>query len=603
MKLLRKCTCLIVFVGLFLMISCSSESKTLKVTPTKLDFGDVNLGEKFDIEVTLKNKFGKDVTISNLDISGSADYMIISGGTVPFSLINNDEHKFTIAFEPSTGGQITATLIITHDASVKTKEVEIKGVGVPVARIELSDTTFDFGKKLINRAHTHDLDIENIGTADLNISNLSFTGLGAAVYSISAGGPTPINIAPGATKTITIAFNPIVIGNYASDLEINHNAVNEASPMLYPITGEAIDVDPQITLSQTSPWDFGSVATTMPSIQICEIENTGIDPLTVTSATLSTGTAFTIDSLKDSNGNVINFPQVVAVAAKIMLAVKFAPTANTTYNDTLTLVHDGTNEVTPWDIPLAGEGRDEISKTFTYTGSNEQFQLPAGVAMIKVEAYGASGGESYPPGSGHNPGKGGFVSAGLTLTPGASLEIYVGERGKDGTTNSSGLGGWNGGGKGATYGNSYNGSGGGGSSDIRVGGTSLTDRIIVCGAGGGSAYNYFAGGDHGGKGGGLVGGDGYSNNGFDGGYCGKGGTESAGGIGASMGGQPGALGKGGDGGSGSNTGGGGGSGYFGGGGGYWGGGGGGSSFTKQGATNVVHQQGVRDNNGEVIIKY
>ncbi len=575
------------FVAGAIFVGCSSESKTLKLTPSKLDFGTVNIGDDFSIDVVLKNKYDKTMIISNISITGSNDYVITAGGTMPINLDKNAEHTLSILFVPTSAGTINGLLSIIHDASTKVKEVDLIGVGLPVPRIVLSDTTFDFDKKLINKTHTHDLDIENVGTADLEISNLQFTGLGASVYSISAGGPVPINVMPGTTKTITIAFNPIVIGNYDANLEIYHNAVNENSPILYPLTGEAIDVDPQITLSQSSPWDFGSVATTMPATQICEIENTGIDPLTVTSATLATGTAFTIDSLKDSNGNVINFPQVVAVAAKIMLAVKFTPTANTTFNDTLTFIHDGTNEVTPLDIPLTGEGRAELTKTFTYTGAAEQWTIPAGVTSIVVECFGAEGGNSIN-GTG---AKGGSAKAKLPVTPGDTIQVNVGGKGTN--ISNATTGGWNGGG-GV---DSATGTGtGGGASDIRIGGTSLTDRKII-GAGGGGGGWYTTGG----AGGGLTGDAGQTTSWQGGG----GGTQTAGGTAdTAHGAFIGVLGIGGRGKGYGDGGGGGGGGYYGGGGGWANAGGGGSSYyDAAGNTDKSTTKGVWSGNGEIKIKY
>ncbi len=580
----------------FCYISCSSETKTLTIKPSKLDFSDVYLGDSVTKTFEIINKYGKDITVLALLITGSNDFQFVSGNNTPLILLKGESNLIEISFTPTTNGPINAMLEISHDASSKPKQADLLGLGVAVPRINLSDTSFDFDKKLINKTHTHDLDIENVGTSDLEISNLTFIGLGAPLYSISAGGPAPFYVAPGTTKTITIAFNPVVIGNYAADLQIYHNAVNEASPIVYPITAEAIDVDPQITLSQTSPWDFGSVASTMPATQICEIENTGIDPLTITSATLATGTVFTIDSLKDSNGNVINLPQVIAVSAKIMLAIKFEPTATTTYNDTLTIIHDGTNEVSPLDISITGEGRLIIIKTFTYTGSAQQWTVPAGVISIDIDAYGAEGGKGQR-GSAVNqyPGKGGRVQATISVTPGDTLNIYIGEKGKDANNSASGggVGGWNGGGNGSTY-STGGGGGGGGASDIREVGTDLTDRIIVAGAGGGSGCNYSTG-DAGGKGGGLVGGNGYSTNPAS--YHGYGGTQTAPGT------LRGALGIGGSGDPGSRTGGGGGGGYYGGGGSTWMGAGGGSSFTKIGATNVVHTQDIRASNGEIKITY
>jgi len=460
----------IMFSIVILVFGCSSESKTLNITPTSLKFGDVNLGEFVTQDITLTNKYGKLLLITAIGISGSNDYTITAGNILPINLDKNATHTVTVKFEPTSGGPLVALLSVLHDASTKARDVDLTGNGIPVARIELSDTTYDFSKKIINRTHSHNLDIENIGTSDLEINNLSFVGLGAPVYSISAGGPTPIYVTPGTTKTITITFEPIVIGNYPANLEMYHNAVNENSPIIYPIIGEGIDVDPQITLSQTSPWDFGTVATTKPSIQICEIENTGIDPLTVTSATFATGTEFSVDSLKDSNGNVINFPQVIAVGAKIMLAIKFAPTSNVIFNDTMTLIHDGTNEVSPWDISVTGEGRIIVTETFNNIGvdnkgSIQSWTVPAGVTLITIEAWGAEGG-----GGTYSAGKGARMKGDFIVTPGAIVKIVVGHKGDI-----------------ARYSSGTPGGGGGGGSFVWLDASPNMPLIAAGGGGGGSS--------------------------------------------------------------------------------------------------------------------
>ena len=199
---------MIVFALSFVVLGCSSESKTLKTSPSSLTFGDINLGDEVTLDVILTNKYGKSILITSISIAGSNNFEITAGSTVPINLDKNATHTISVKFEPTTAGPLVATLSILHDASTKAKEIDLTGNGIPVARIDLSETSHDFNKKLINRTHTHDLDIENIGTSDLEIINLNFTGLGAGVYSISAGGPTPIYITPGSTKTITIAFEP-----------------------------------------------------------------------------------------------------------------------------------------------------------------------------------------------------------------------------------------------------------------------------------------------------------------------------------------------------------------------------------------------------------
>ena len=243
---------------------------------------------------------------------------------------------------------------------------------------------------------------------------------------------------------------------------------------------------------------------------------------------------------------------------------------------------------------------------FNYTGSVQTFTVPAGVTSISVDAYGASGSTNFYSG---REGKGGRVQTDLTVTPGETLNIYVGgTRNYAGYASSIYSGGWNGGGNGPDPNCSGVGSAGGGATDIRIGGTALADRVIVAGGGGGCAN----GGDDGGDGGGLVGQNGSGGSVSPGPRYGSGGTQSAGGSGGygwyidgAAGytiapSSNGSLGQGGTGRA-CNSGGGGG-GYYGGGGGADAGGAGGSSYTHPTlCSSVVHTQGVQTGSGQLII--
>lgn len=243
--------------------------------------------------------------------------------------------------------------------------------------------------------------------------------------------------------------------------------------------------------------------------------------------------------------------------------------------------------------------------SYSFTGGEDCYEVPAGVHSLQVEATGA-------PGAGNTPdatavgGLGAIVTGTVAVTPGQTLYVNVGGPGQPAA------GGFNGGGNGITssvggFGTSRSGGGGGGT-DLRTCSrsavscpsvTTLGSRLIIAGGGGGAGAVGSQGGGTGGGGGGsaLNGQSGVSSSGVIGG---AGGTQSAGGAG---GGNPcspgvvvasesGELGEGGTGGYpttfGNASGGGGGGGYYGGGGGGpWcnangagAGGGGGSSFSS-----------------------
>lgn len=235
------------------------------------------------------------------------------------------------------------------------------------------------------------------------------------------------------------------------------------------------------------------------------------------------------------------------------------------------------------------------SQTFNFTGAVQTFTVPPCVTSITVDAYGAQGG-----GSGGGPG--GRAQATIPVTPGETLNIYVG-----GTPTTRQGGGYNGGGglPALPCGGGSDGYPGGGGSDVRRG-TALSGRLVVAGGGGGMGWSSQPGGG----GGGLSGQtpvSGWVNAATNGG----GGTQSAGGArgiytsGANDAGA-GSLGQGGTGGptSGYCSGGGGGGGYWGGGGGHVSAGGGGSSFIgAPGSTNTSTSTSVRNGNGQIIISW
>jgi len=224
-------------------------------------------------------------------------------------------------------------------------------------------------------------------------------------------------------------------------------------------------------------------------------------------------------------------------------------------------------------------------QVFTYTGNQQSFVVPPCVSSLSLTVYGAQGGTS----SGSTGGYGGTASGTLSVTPGTTLYIYVGNQ----PANANG--GYNGGGNGVG-----NGMGGGGASDVRVGGTDLSNRVIVAGGGGGTPEPNWS--CIGGAGGGLNGGTGSANTGSS--YCGLGGTQSNGGseqIACGNGGSAGTLGQGGNG-SICDSGGGGGGGYYGGGGSDAGGAGGGSGYIG-GVSGGTMQNGVQLGNGEVVINW
>lgn len=235
------------------------------------------------------------------------------------------------------------------------------------------------------------------------------------------------------------------------------------------------------------------------------------------------------------------------------------------------------------------------TQTFNYSGRIESFTVPAGVTYLRIEAWGAQGGNSG--------GRGARIRGDVTVTPGEVLRILVGGQG--------------------TAKHSYQSGGGGGSFVVRQN----NNPLIIAGGGGGQSHSYTSSYMHGTTARNAS----RSYGSYYGARCGVGGADGSGGKASSTssggGGGGGLYSNGGTGYNGSiarsftNGGQGGSAGGFGGGGsiGYWGAGGGGGysggggTYSYQsiggggGSYNAGSQQsqssGARSGHGLITIQY
>src|SRR6266487_5794765 len=143
---------------------------------------------------------------------------------------------------------------------------------------------------------------------------------------------------------------------------------------------------------------------------------------------------------------------------------------------------------------LVGSSAAETASTFTFTGAEQTYSVPAGATAVTITAVGAPGAEAI---SGDSPGKGAVVTATVPL-PDNTTTLYVevgGAGSRDPLSCAPHAGGFNGGGSTTCYG-----AGGGGASDVRLDSATTalatTDtRLVVAGGGGaGSTFCHQKGG-------------------------------------------------------------------------------------------------------------
>ena len=371
--------------------------------------------------------------------------------------------------------------------------------------------------------------------------------------------------------------------------------VNGSTQYLTVCAGDTVNIDYLLTVTdpdaaQTETWSvssnpFNGAVMGLPTSQPSGIAVSPTGVLYVADTGAGITNDFIMIAVSDG-GDPVNVTILVTVTQRP--SITLGPNPAVCAGDTAVLLtYTG----------LANVGPD----TFTVTEAGvTSWTVPPGVDSVHFDVQGARGGRQNATPPPYLPGLGGRVQGTLMVSPGQSLDLYVGGVGADGSAGGA-AGGFNGGGASSFY--VYgSGGGGGGASDIMNAGTPL----VVAGGGGGDGWDS-TGTRAGGSGGGLTGGNSAINGGGAASDYAAGGSQVAGGAGATYPGWPagmdGSQYQGGDGSSQGISGGGGG-GYYGGGGGVWTGGGGGSSYTDPTlVTSFTHTSGYDTSNGNITLTY
>lgn len=405
----------------------------------------------------------------------------------------------------------------------------------------------------------------NGSTAAFTVTNndASSTDNDVLIIKTPATSSSPVN----ATRDLIYYNSP----NACASAQVSQNDYYPVTTVYFVSSGSLWQrtILPSSGTPCSTPWQRGSCAESAPLTGVCK---------TYDNKLVSDVTSFSVQYLK-ADGTAL-----AAASAATAKSVNITVTTSKLVAGKTIAFAGSTRSTTASGGSGGGSVIGTNVATFNYTGNSQTWQVPSDITLIQLECWGAQA-------AGNTNGLGGYAKGNLTVTPAQNLTIYVG-----GQSTSQATGGYNGGGNGGTIGSS-----GGGSSDVRANGTALTNRVIVCGGGGGAGFNGVTGGDGGGSSGAT---GGIYNS--DSATAGGGGTQSAGGNGGlyfQYVGSAGSLGAGGNGDTAyGGYGGGGGGGYYGGGGGGVGGGGGGSSYIG-GVIGGITTAGLRTGNGQVKITY
>jgi hypothetical protein len=205
----------------------------LAVSPSSVNFGNVNAGGTSAQSVTVTNSGNAAATISQVSESGAG--FSVTGISSPYTLAAGSGVTMSVTFAPTATTSYSGTVTVTSNATNSQLAIPLSGTGTqaPQGQVAASPAALNFGTLGAGNSATQAVTVANTGTADVSITQLSASGSGFAVSGISV----PYTLASGASVTLQVSYAPPLAGSYSGSVAITSNAAN--SPLSIPLTGTA----------------------------------------------------------------------------------------------------------------------------------------------------------------------------------------------------------------------------------------------------------------------------------------------------------------------------------------------------------------------------
>ncbi len=207
--------------------------------------------------------------------------------------------------------------------------------------ITLNPTSINFGTVYLLTAKTHNVTVQNTGTASATITSISITpGAGTNKDDYTFLSFCPKNLPAGKSCTITVFFFAGNIGNPSATLNVYDNAAG--SPQQVSMTATVINPIPAYNPAALR---FGSVQVGHSSTKDVTLTNIGTTALDISNIAITGETDFTQTN---------NCPSSLNPNTSCLISVTFMPSRNGPRSANLTVTDNAL--ISTQNVPLQGTG-------------------------------------------------------------------------------------------------------------------------------------------------------------------------------------------------------------------------------------------------------
>jgi hypothetical protein len=372
----------------------SAVGPRVELSPTDLDFGEVSVGRREELQINFINKtsFQTPVTIA-LEQQATVEFGLIGeAGEVPANqplttaIPADGSLAVTVWITPSNEGPIANGLSISYCAACNTR-VPIHGIGVK-PYFTVSPNSLDLGSLPEGTPASESFVVENAGNVGLTVEAIEIDGATTTEFMV-ASSVLPKVLLPGERMTSAVTYVGVTPGLDEGFVVVRTNAWNDPATAIdesiAQVSVRAQSVGPDIEAIPANV-SFGTVDVGSSSIRNVLIENSGNEPLTVTAIRLDTATAEIGVELAPS------VPATLQPGDSIPVTLGYRPSNSGMDSATLVIESNDLNEAR-LDIPASGIGGVANACTVAVTPSSVQFGLvqPNHTATLGVVVQSAGG--------------------------------------------------------------------------------------------------------------------------------------------------------------------------------------------------------------------
>jgi Abnormal spindle-like microcephaly-assoc'd, ASPM-SPD-2-Hydin len=271
----------------------------LSTSDSSLNFGRVQVNGTGNQPETLTNSGTADVTITQAKATGTG--FSVTGLNLPLTLNPGKSFTFGAAFNPTSGGNFTGSILVVSDASDSNLTISLAGTASVPGQLAVSPATLNFGNVTVGQSKSLTASLTATGSS-ITVSSASMS---TSEFTIS-GLALPLTLTAGQSASFTVSFKPQASGVASANGAFNSNATNPSVAQALSGTGVAApqhSVNLSWNPSSSTVAGYNIYRGTMSGGPYAKINSMNADT-TYTDITVQSGqTYFYVTTAVDGSGN------------------------------------------------------------------------------------------------------------------------------------------------------------------------------------------------------------------------------------------------------------------------------------------------------------